>query len=165
MLAGNAIADETNSLAKMLEPLRPLLGKTWKGYFKNSTPEKPAYDIAKWERAMNGQAVRVTHSVNNGKYGGESIIMWNPKTKALEFYYFTTAGFFTHGTVAFEGAKIVTHEEVTGNEEGTTEVQTITELLTDARMRVKTRYFKKGQWEDGRDMTYDVTPGAQVLFK
>src|SRR5262245_57329226 len=92
MLAGSAVAEETNSLAKPLEPLRPLLGKTWKGYFKNSTPEKPAYDIAKWERAMNGQAVRVTHSVNDGKYGGESIIMVNPKTKGVEFYYFTTAG-------------------------------------------------------------------------
>ena len=114
---------------------------------------------------MNGQAVRVTHSVNDGKYGGESILMINPRTKGVEFYYFTTAGFFTHGTVAFEGAKIITHEEVTGNEEGTTETQATTELLRDGRMRVKTRYFKKGQWEDGRDMTYEVTPGAEVVFR
>lgn len=165
MFTGGAYAGETNTLAKALEPLRPLLGKTWKGYFKNSTPEKPVYDTAKWERAMNGQAVRVTHSVNDGKYGGESILMINPRTKGVEFYYFTTAGFFTHGTVAFEGAKIITHEEVTGNEEGTTETQATTELLRDGRMRVKTRYFKKGQWEDGRDMTYEVTPGAEVVFR
>jgi hypothetical protein len=142
-----------------------LLGKTWKGHFKNSTPEKPAYDIAKWERAMNGQAVRVTHSVNDGKYGGESIMMWNPKTKRVEFYYFTTAGFFTHGTVDFEGPKFVTHEEVTGSQEGIVEVEGTTELLADGRMRVKTRYLKNGAWEGGRDMTYEETPGAQVVFR
>jgi len=62
----SAMADQTNDLAKGLEPLRPFL-KTWKGHFKNSTPEKPVYDTAKWERAMNGQAVRVTHSVNDGR--------------------------------------------------------------------------------------------------
>src|SRR5205809_3201143 len=91
MLTHGLAAAETNNLAKPLEPLRPLLGKTWKGHFKNSTPEKPAHDIAKWERAMNGQAVRITNSVNDGKYGGESILMWNSKSKRVEFYYFTTA--------------------------------------------------------------------------
>ena len=37
-------------LNEHLEILRPLLGKTWRGEFKNSTPEKPVVDIARWER-------------------------------------------------------------------------------------------------------------------
>ena len=58
-----------------LEPLRPLLDKTWKGAFRNSKPEKPIVDTMRWERALNGKAVRVLHSVNDGAYGGETIFM------------------------------------------------------------------------------------------
>jgi hypothetical protein len=57
-------ARAADTLAKELEPLRSFIGKTWKGQFKGSTPEKPKVDIAKWERALNGQAVRIFHSVN-----------------------------------------------------------------------------------------------------
>src|SRR5262245_33334512 len=57
-------AAEAESLDEHLAPLRPFLGKTWKGEFKNSTPEKPRFDISRWERALNGKAVRVVHSVN-----------------------------------------------------------------------------------------------------
>jgi hypothetical protein len=31
-----------------LEPLRPLLGKTWKGAFSNSKPDNPTVDVARW---------------------------------------------------------------------------------------------------------------------
>ena len=158
-------AGETNTLAKQLEPLRPFLGKTWKGHFKNSTPEKPNFDISRWERALNGQAVRILHSVNHGKYGGESIVIWHPKNERLEFHYFTTAGFMTHGTMRIEGGKLITREEVVGNDEGITEVEGITELTSDGKMHIKSRYLKKGEWVDGREVTYTETPEAQVIFK
>ncbi|MBM3823961.1 MAG: hypothetical protein FJ404_13940 [Verrucomicrobia bacterium] len=57
---------EPAALDEKLEVLRPFLGKTWRGEFKDSTPEKPVVDIAKWERALNGKAVRVLHSINDG---------------------------------------------------------------------------------------------------
>ena len=160
----SAPGQQATNLAKALEPLRPFL-KTWKGHFKNSTPEKPNFDVQRWERALNGRAVRILHSVNNGSYGGESMIVANPKTSALEFYYFTTAGFYTRGTIEFEGDKMITHEEVTGNDDGITKVKGTTELLPGGKMRVLTQYFKNGAWETGRDMTYQETPGAEVLFK
>src|SRR5690349_1089770 len=123
ILSAPALGDETNSLVKPLEALRPFIGKTWKGEFKNSTPENPKVDIQKWERALNGKAVRITHSINNGSYGGESIVMVNPKTSQVEFHYFTTAGFSTHGTMEVEGRKLITNEEVTGDANGTTKVK------------------------------------------
>lgn len=159
-----ASAAETNNLAKPLEALRPFL-KTWKGEFKNSTPEKPRFDVQKWERALNGRAVRITHSVNKGAYGGETIVVPNPKTSGLEFHYFTTAGFYTRGTIQFEGKKMITHEEVTRSEDGITEVKGTTELLPNGTMRVQTRYFKNGVWDDGRDMTYQEAPKAEVVFR
>src|SRR5689334_5113379 len=155
-LIASVAAEQTTNLAKALEPLRPFL-KTWKGHFKNSTPEKPNFDVQKWERALNGRAVRILHSVNNGSYGGESMIVPNPKTSTLEYYYFTTAGFYTRGTIEFEGTKVITHEEVTGNDDGVTKVKGTTEILPDGKMRVLTQYFKNGAWTDGRDMTYRET--------
>ena len=98
-------------LSEHLKPFENYIGKTFKGEFANSTPEKPVYDISNWERALNGNAIRILHSVNNGEYGGESIIMWNAKKESLCSWYFTTAGFFTEATLYFEDDKLVRIEE------------------------------------------------------
>ncbi|MEK7675234.1 MAG: hypothetical protein AAB676_05280 [Verrucomicrobiota bacterium] len=153
------------SLAKPLEPFRPFIGKAWKGPFRNSTPEKPVYDVMKWERALNGQAVRILHSVNQGEYGGETIIVWNRKTECLEFHYFTTAGFFTQGTIKFEERKMISHEKVTGSQGGVTEVNGTMEILPNGRLHSKSRYLQNGQWVDGHEITYEESPGAEVRFK
>ena len=94
--------EDEKPLSSHLKPLAAYLGKTYKGEFAGSTPEKPVYDIARWERALNGQAIRITHSLNKGQYGGESIVMWDPKKKSLASWYFTTAGFFTQATITIE---------------------------------------------------------------
>ena len=162
VIAG-AAAHGADTLAKELEPLRPFIGKTWKGHFINSTPEKPRVDVAKWERALNGQAVRILHSVNDGSYGGESIIMWNKKSQQLEYHYFTTAGFMTHGTMKVDGRKLITRETVTGGE--VTEVEAVNELTADGKLRVTAQYLKNGKPTGSREMTYEEAPNAQVIFK
>ena len=93
------MAGDAPQLAEPFKPFAPLLGKTWKGEFKDSTPEKPLFDVARWERALNGKAVRVLHSVNDGIYGGETIITWDAAKKSLVYWYFTTAGFRTEGAM------------------------------------------------------------------
>src|SRR5215213_11099738 len=102
-----AAAAEPLALDPHLEPLRPWLGKTWKGHFKTSTPELPVGDVARWERALNGKAVRILHSVNEGAYGGESIIMWDKEKQVVAYHYFTTGGFTTTGTMEFKDGKIL----------------------------------------------------------
>ena len=153
------------SLAPQLEPLRPLLDKTWKGVFKNSTPEKPIVDISRWERALNGKAVRVLHSVNDGAYGGETIFMWDEKKQAVTYHYFTTADFMTVGSMSFKDGKLITHEVVAGSAGGVTEVRGTSELLPDGVFRVKTEHLKDGEWQLGREVTYNQDPAAKVVFK
>jgi hypothetical protein len=152
-------------LHQALEPLRPLLGKTFSGPFRDSTPEKPVRDVMKWERILNGQAVRVLHSINQGDYGGETIIRWNAKAERVEYYYFTTAGFMTQGTMTLAGNKITSHENVTGNENGVTEVKAATELRPDGGIHTKSMYLKAGQWVDGHEVTYQEAPSATVQFR
>jgi len=153
------------SLDTHLEPLRPLLEKTWKGSFKNSTPDKPIVDVARWERALNGRAVRILHSVNEGVYGGESLVLWDEKRQQVSYYYFTTAGFTTTGTLRYENGKIITHEVVTGSTEGITEVRSTNEIGPEGSFHVKSEYKKNGQWVPGHEVTYREDPVAKVIFR
>jgi hypothetical protein len=166
LLSGlNLRAGETGSLAEALEPLRPLLGKTWRGEFKNSKPDKPTFDVARWERALNGKAVRILHSVNDGSYGGETIIQWDAEKKQLIYHYFTTAGFYTTGTMTHLDGKFTGHEKVTGSANGVTEVRAANELRPDGALLSKAEYLKNGEWTGGREVLYKEDPKAEVKFK
>ena len=156
---------EPTPLNPHFEPLRPWLGKTWKGEFKNSTPEKPLFDVSRWERALNGKAVRVLHSVNDGVYGGETIIIWDAKKNSLVYWYFTTAGFRTEGTMKYLDDQWSAHEVVIGAGSGIAEVKSTTKLLPDGRLHVTTEYLKDGKWDAGREVYYKKTPDAHVIFK
>ncbi|MCG3120685.1 MAG: hypothetical protein ALAOOOJD_03504 [bacterium] len=161
--AGTAFTQD--DLAEPLKAFKPYLGKTWKGEFANSTPEKPIFDVSRWERALNGQAIRILHSVNNGEYGGESLIFWDKQKASLVFYYFTTAGFFTTGSMKFEDGKMISHEYVTGNQDGVTEVKASSETTADGKLLSKSQYLQNGKWVKGHEVTYVEDPTAQVVFK
>ncbi len=166
-LATQLPAADAPKLDPHLEPLRPFLGKTWKGHFKNSTPEKPVVDVSQWERALNGQAVRILHSVNNGSYGGESIVTWDAAKKSIVYHYFTTAGFTTTGTMEVKEGRIHTHETVSGSGSagGVTAVRSTQEIRPDGSFVVKTEYQKDGNWGPGREVVYQADPQARVIFK
>jgi hypothetical protein len=153
------------SLDKQLEPLRPFLGKTWKGHFKNSTPEKPIIDVSRWERALNGRAIRILHSVNDGAYGGETLLFWDAKKESLVFYYFTTAGFHTTGTMTIKDGQVTAHETVTGSADGVTEVKSSSEIRSDGSLVSKSEYLKEGKWVPGHEVTYQEDAKAEVVFK
>jgi hypothetical protein len=151
-------------LDEHMAPLKPFVGKTWRGEFKNSTKEKPMFDVSRWEVALKGKAIRTMHSVNDGVYGGETIIMWDEKQQALVAFYFTTAGFFTQSKFQFDGPKLVTREEVVGNAQGITAVEAVTELRDDGTMHVKSRYLKGDQEVGGHEITYREAPDAKVVL-
>ncbi len=158
-----AIANDT--LIPQLEKFRPFLGKTYKGKFANSTPDKPVIDVSKWERHLNGAAIRITHSLNKGEYGGETIIFWDRTLNKLRYYYFTTAGFYTTGEADFDGETFVSVEEVSGSKEGITKVKAKAWFLKDGTLQTKSQYLKKGQWVDGHAAIYKESPGEEVVFK
>ena len=107
-----------NDLSAELKAFEPLIEKTWKGKLSESPEGIPLYDISHWERALNGKAIRVLHSVNNGVYGGESMLLWDEQKKCLVYFYFTTEGFYTSGTMTIENGKFIGYEKATGNKEG-----------------------------------------------
>ena len=159
-------ADNINTqLSEHLKPFEPYIGKTYKGEFANSTPEKPVYDISHWERTLNGNAIRIMHSVNNGEYGGESIVMWDTEKESLVSWYFTTAGFYTQATMHFEDGSLISIEDVTGNENGITQVKAIIEFLPNGHLHNTSQYLMHGNWVAGHEIYYKEDPNAKVLFK
>ena len=58
LFSKNESDDVKKNLSVHLKPFQNYIGKTFKGEFANSTPEKPIYDISQWERVLNGNAIR-----------------------------------------------------------------------------------------------------------
>ena len=158
-----ALSAAEPQLDEHLAPLAPYVNKTWRGEFKSSTKEKPLFDVTRWEVALKGKAIRCRHSVNDGVYGGETIIMWDAEKKAIVSFYFTTAGFYTNGTFEFQDGKLHSHEKVGGQIPGVTEVKAVTELL-GGKMHVKSQFLKDGQWVDAHEITYVEAPEAKVTL-
>ena len=152
-------------ISEHLKSFEPYIDKTFKGEFSNSTPDKPVYDISRWERALNGNAVRIMHSVNKGEFGGESIVMWDRNKESLISWYFTTAGFYTQARLHFEDNKLISIENVTGNENGITQVKAIIELLPDGELVNSSKYLMNGNWVDGHKIHYKEVPDAKVVFR
>ena len=148
-----------------LAPLKSLAGKTWRGVFPNSKPDKPVVDVSRFEVALNGKAVRNLHSINDGEYGGETLMVWDKEKQAIVYYYFTTAGFYTTGTIRPEEGSFTSHEVVKGDADGVAEVRATFRVLPDGRLHAHTEYLKQGKWVEGRDMHYVEAPDAKVKFK
>jgi hypothetical protein len=92
-------------------------------------------------------------------------MIWDKEKQALVFYYFSTGGFFTTGTILPEEGGFTCHELVKGEADGVTEVRSSFRLLPDGRLHVRSEYLKQGKWVEGRDMHYVEAPDARVRFK
>jgi hypothetical protein len=44
------------------------------------------FDVSHWERAMNGRAIRMLHSVNDGEYGGDCDVGFRETASLLVLY-------------------------------------------------------------------------------
>jgi len=165
VVASLPVGADEQEYSEHLAPLLPLTGKTWRGVGSGADPEQTMVDVSRWELALQGTAIRVLHSVNDGEYGGETIIVWDDSKKSLVFFYFTTAGFFTQGTMTVEENRFVSHERVTGDANGITEVKAITELLPDGRLSSSSQYLQHGQWVDGHSFVYEEDPSARVALE
>ncbi|MDO6428296.1 hypothetical protein Q4489_14850 [Thalassotalea sp. 1_MG-2023] len=153
----------SKTLAPELMLFKDYLG-TWQSQFPVGKGQPEVEDVARWERALNGMAIRTLHSINQGEYGGESLIFYDKEKQKIVFYYFTTAGFYTTGHMELVDEKtLIAYEEVSGNKEGITQVKSTNELLGNS-MKVSTSYLKKGTWTTPETRVYQRSD-KQVVFK
>lgn len=159
------VADAEPWLQPELEVFRPLIGKTFRGELAGSSPETPRVDVSRWERALNGRAVRNLHSVNDGEYGGESILFWDAEQKTIRYHYFTTAGFRTEGRMTASEGGYTALESVSGEESGITQVRSRATLGPDGVLQTESHYLKNGEWVPGHRARYRESPAAEVIFR
>jgi hypothetical protein len=148
-----------------LAPLSPLVGKTWRGELSPPGAAKKVVDVQRFELVLNGRAVRSTHSINDGEYGGETLFVWDDEKKSVVYTYFTTGGFYTTGTMQPEAGALQFHETVKGTRSGPREVRATSRVLPDGRLHVKSQHLKDGAWVDGHEAYYSVDPTAVIRFK
>lgn len=137
---------------------------TWEATFEMVDDNPTVVDVTIWERALNGKAIRTLHSINDGMYGGESLIFWDKEKKKLVFYYFTTANFYTHGYIDIvDEDSFIAYEDVAGSDDGITEVKSIS-TMTNEGISVETSYLKNGDWTESEKRIYKPSD-KQVIFK
>ncbi len=149
-----------------LEIFRPYLDSHWEGDLTEPGKEKKMIDRSIWSRALNGQAIKTVHSINHGDYGGETMIFWDPKQKKIAYYYFTTAGFYTHGTMSYnpDTKSIEALENVENNAKGITQVRSKSVLDEQGSLTVNSEYLQNGEWVKGHSALYKRVPQTEVKF-
>ncbi len=152
-------------LSVHLKDFQPYIGKKFKGEFFNSTPDNPLYDITSWERILNGKAIRITHSVNNGEYGGETIIMWDPNQDKLISRYFTTAGTMSLATMKFDNNRLISIEDVSNNQNGIKKIKTIIQFIDDGKLMHRVKYQINNIWQDAHEIIYYKIQNEPIIFK
>lgn len=163
VLLFSRVAFAESLLVKELRVFEPYLG-TWQSDFPTAKGQPAMQDVSTWERALNGTTVRTLHSINEGMYGGESLIFWDKDKQRIVFYYFTTAGFYTQGWMEMvNDHSFVAYEDVVGNQDGITQVMSLSRLFKD-KMVIETQYLKAGEWTEPESRTY-IRSEKVVQFK
>lgn len=161
-------AGEEPDLHPQLEFFRPYLDTYWIGELSRSEGTAKSIDRSHWQRALNGQAIKTMHSINDGEYGGESMIFWDDKKQSLAYYYFTTAGFYTHGTMSFDAETNVleAYEQVENNANGITAVKSRSTFDLEAgTLTTHSQYLQGDEWKAGHSAVYRLAGPQEIIFQ
>ena len=149
---------------KELQVLAPFIG-TWKTVGGSVDGSQNFEDVSKWEWAMGGKIVKITHSVNKGAYFGESLIGWDAQQEKIVYRYVNNAGFYTDGVITPGENGIDIHEFVRGAKGGPTETMANYRIDADGTMKAWSKFKADGNWGEASNVTYERSPDAVVIFK
>ena len=167
LLAGAAAGGEptqastTEPPTDLFEHIAPLVGTTWRAEGVGENGEA-VVDVARWEWILGGRAVRVVHSINDGAYGGQSTIYFDPAEEVYRQHYVTTGGFRTEGILHVENEAMIGVEVVAGHPT-ISRVRSRSELV-DGVLHVRSEYLENGEWTEGHGFEYRPAPEVEPIF-
>jgi len=106
VLAGMSMPAPAQAPPSPYQPLAFLVGHCWKGTF----PDGKATDEHCFSWIYGGKFVRDEHVVHGEGHPdgfGESIYVWDPASRQLQYLYIESAGGFSRGAVSGEGDALV----------------------------------------------------------
>lgn len=140
-------------------PFAPLIGNIWRG--RGVGPDGASVeDVQRWDWAVGGHALRVSHAVNGGVYGGETLIA--REGDAYVFHYFTTGGFHTTGTITPSAPGVFTIDETVHGASSVQRLRATGEIGADGVYRVRSSTQKDGAWVEVGGFDYRQDPTARV---
>ncbi|WCL55189.1 hypothetical protein [Gimibacter soli] len=149
----------------VLAPLAPLMGKTWRSVENGTNPDGSTFnDVVRWEWQASGHMALATHSLNEGVYGGVTLIHHDAKARTIVFRYATTGGFYTEGTIVPKDGGFEILETVKGTTGGPSDVRTFMKMDGPDAYTVESRMMVNGVWGEPQTRMYRVDPDADVLF-
>ena len=138
-------------------PLFPLIGRSWRG---TGVGPDAVEDVARWDWAVGGHAVRVVHSVNGGVYGGETLIFPDRDSGQLIFHYFTSGGFHTTGAMRQTGPDVLEITEAVHGLDGLEQLRSTLTVGGDGTYRTRGLVEQDGQWVEFGGFDYRVDGSA-----
>jgi len=147
-----------------LAPLAPFIG-TWKTTSGSVDGSDKFEDVQKWEWAFSGKILKLTHSVNQGAYYGESLIGWDAQQQKIVYRYVNNAGFYTDGTITPIEDGIEVHEYVRGALAGPSETLSGYKIDDEGRIQAWSKFKTNDKWGEASTVTYERAPSAVVIFK
>jgi len=154
-------AEEVMPLHPELERLRPFLGVTWRGDLSDPGTKIRRSDIVRYDRTLNGEAVRMLHSVNDGEFGGEMIIRFSDEKDAVEYHYFTSAGFYVQGIMTLRRGRMIAEDR---DAEGRAVLRTERWLKGESLVSM-TRMYRDGKWTRGTEQFYAPAPDEKIRYR
>ncbi len=161
LLSGAALDEDALPLHEKLEQLRPFLAITWKGDLSDPGSKLRRFDVVRYDRTLNGEVIRMLHSINDGDLGGEMVIRYNEAAKRVEYHYFTSAGFLTTGSIRFNGRAFVAEDD---EQAGQVPMRMERRIKGD-RMISKTQMFRDGGWTRGTEQFYVAAPEEKIRYR
>ena len=152
-------------LSKHLLGFDNFIDKKFKGEFYNSTKEKPLIDVIYFERILNGEAIRISHSVNRGEYGGQYIITWNSNIERIESYYFSTGGEIRVSVVSIIDKEITIEEDFSKNGNKIQKVKKIFRLNNNGSLENHIYYLINNLWIKSHEMNYAQNDSVKIIFR
>ena len=140
-------------------PLYPLIGRAWRG---SSVGPNTVEDVVRWEWAVGGHAVRAVHSVDNGLYGGETLIFPDRDSGHLIFHYFTSGGFHTTGQMSVTPEGVIEINETVHGIEGLERLRSTMMIADDGTYRTRGQVERDGAWVEFGGFDYRLDSRATV---
>ncbi len=134
--------------------LADFVGNTYRGEPTGGSAEAVA-DIQQWTWAdEDAPTLLIQHSLEDGSYGGDTLVRRDAETGELSYVYKTTAGFTTRGTFAVSKAGVwEAVEDVEGHAE-ITKVRSKGHQRSDGALVSTSEYLKNGRWVPGHSFVY-----------
>ncbi|MEM8616900.1 MAG: hypothetical protein AAGF20_08185 [Pseudomonadota bacterium] len=129
------------------------IGKTLRGEPSADSGERKA-DIQQWSWALGGTAIKISHALEDGSYGGDTYVYKDAESGDLVYVYITNAGFRTEGVILLNEDGSYSAEEAVNGHPTITKVRSTSKLNEDGSSAMQSEYLDDGEWKPGHSFTY-----------